>query len=203
MMMRSLLSFLLMCMAFCVFETPVLAQTQPVLVPVDGEDPEDGSRLIGVRLTSEDGKAFLFFLCDSDNTNPRIIFGHGAVIHEPTKPIGFDLSLDGGPGQRHYFTVANNRRSAVFFVRTAEMYHPRFGDSPPVFDETTRAVNRGYIDWTDNIYNQLTADFFFSKVAALTFTDGSDNVHGYVFQLVQLAENIGRLQSCYEAPRIY
>lgn len=201
--MRSLLSVLFACLSVLVIAFPVWAQTQPVLVAVDGEDPEDGSRLVGVRLTSEDGKGYLFFLCDSDNTNPRVIFGHGSEIHAPTKPIGFDISFDGGESQRHYFTVLKSKRTAVFFVRTAEMYHDRFGTSPPVFDERTRAVNPGYINWTDNIYNQLTADFFFSKVASLRFTDGSDDSHAYVFQLVRLAENIARLQSCYEAPRVY
>lgn len=198
------LSIPLICLlvAFGVTASTAMSQ-QPIVVPVDGKDPQDGSHLTGVRLSSENGKGFLFFLCDSDNTNPRIIFGHGQEIHKPTKPIGFDISIDGNESQRHYFTVLKNGKSAVFFVRTAEMYHGRFGESPPVFDEATRAVNREYIAWTDNIYNQLTADLFFGNVASLRFTDGADSRHAYVFQLKRLAENIGRLEGCYEAPWVY
>lgn len=203
-MVKLRLSFPILCLlvALSVTAPPAFAQ-QPVVVPVDGKDPLDGSQLTGVRLTSEGGKAFLFFLCDSDNTNPRIIFGHGQEIHAPTKPIGFDISIDGNDSQRHYFTVLKNRKSAVFFVRTAAMYHDRFGESPPVFDETSKAVNRQYIAWTDNIYNQVTADLFFGNIASLRFTDGSDKRHAYIFQLKRLAENIGRLESCYEAPWVY
>lgn len=190
-------------LVFAAIAAPASAQEVPLLVPVDGEDPQDGSRLKGVRLASENREAFLFLLCDSDNTNPRIIFGHGEKIHDPTKPIGFDISIDGADSQRHYFTVLKNGRTAVFFVRTAAMYHDRFGDSPPVFNEQTRAVNKAYIEWTDNIYNQLTADLFFGGVAALRFTDGAGGRHAYVFQLKRLAENIGRLESCYEAPWVY
>ncbi|WP_420420071.1 hypothetical protein [Pacificispira sp.] len=209
---RALKSILSVLAVLCALPASVAAQqneaasqstAQPVIVPVDGSDPEDGSRLTGVRLTSENGKAFLFFLCDSDNTNPRIIFGHGQDIHKPTKPIGFDIAIDGTESQRHYFTVLKNSRSAVFFVRTAEMYHDRFGESPPVFNEQTRSVNRQYIAWTDNIYNRVTADLFFGKLALLRFTDGANKPHAYVFHLQRLAENIGRLESCYEAPWVY
>ncbi|MAL74100.1 MAG: hypothetical protein CMM62_03920 [Rhodospirillaceae bacterium] len=182
---------------------PAVAQSQQVLVPVDGKDPVDGSQLIGVRLTAEDGKAFLFFLCDGDNTNPRVIFGHGAEINKPTKPMAFDVTIDGGETRRHYFAVLPNTRSALFFARTAQMYEDRFGTSPEVFNEQTRAVNPDYIAWTDNIYNQLIADFFFGRRATVQFTDVSGQSHIYSFQLALLAENIGRLQTCYEAPRVY
>lgn len=185
------------------FILPAAAQSVPVLVPVDGKDPVDGSQLTGVRLADETRRAFLFFLCDADNTNPRIIFGHGSDLHAPTKPLGFDVEIEGMEPQRHYFAILPNKRSGVFFVRTAAMYEPRFGTSPPVFDETSRAVNKEYILWTDNIYNQVTADFFFGKVASLFFTDGFGESHGYTFQLALLAENIGRLADCYEAPRLY
>ena len=83
------------------------------------------------------------------------------------------------------------------------MYEDRFGKSPEVFNERTRAVNPDYIDWTDNIYNQLIADFFFGKHAIVQFKDVSGQSHLYKFQLALLAENIGRLQTCYEAPRVY
>ncbi|NMM45545.1 hypothetical protein HH303_13705 [Rhodospirillaceae bacterium KN72] len=179
------------------------AQTAPVVVRVDGKDPEDGSHLTGVRVASEDSKAFLFLMCDSDNTNPRIVFGHGKVLNKHTKPIGFDISIDGRPVERHYFAVLRNQKSAVFFVRTAEMYEDRFGKSPNVFNESSRAVNPAYIAWTDNIYNKLTADLFFGKVAALRFTDGEGEKFTYVFRLVQLAEHITQLKACYEAPRVY
>jgi hypothetical protein len=180
-----------------------VAQGQPVLVPVDGKDPVDGSQLVGVRLAAEDEKAFLFFLCDSDNTNPRVIFGHGAEINKPTKPMAFDVTIDGGETRRHYFAVLPNMRSALFFARTAQMYEDRFGTSPEVFNEQTRAVNPEYIAWTDNIYNQLIADFFFGKHAIIQFTDVSGQSYLYKFQLALLAENIARLQTCYEAPRVY
>jgi hypothetical protein len=183
--------------------TPAPAQeSTPVIVPVDGEDPQDGSRLTGVRLTSEDGGAYLFFLCDSDNTNPRIIFGHGSALDRSTRPVGFTVTFDGGESTEHFFTVLQNPRTAVFFVRTAEMYHGRFGESPPVFDKQTRAVNPDYIAWTDNVYNQITTDFFFAETAALRFTDADGTRHAYVFRLKRLPETIGRLESCLESPRV-
>lgn len=208
--MRTLFFVLLMLIALelSVPGGPVFAQTSQspapqIVVPVDGKDPVDGSRLFGVRLAAESGKAFLFFLCDSDNTNPRIIFGHGEEIHAPTKPVGFEFTIDDAPPFKHYFAVLPNKRSAIFFVRTAAMYEDRFGVSPKVFDEASRAVNQNYIDWTNNVYNQVTADLMFGTLASVHFVDGAGNEHDYVFHLVQLAEQIGRLKSCYESPWVY
>jgi|GEM_PF-819133 len=181
---------------------PASAQDIPLLVELNVEDPFDGSQWTGVRLASENRDAFLFLFCDDDNTNPRIVFAHGQDIHDPTKPIGFDISVDGAESERHFFTVLPNRNSAVFFVRTAEMYEGQFGRSPPVFNEQN-AVNAEYIAWTDNIYNYLTQRLFFGEIGALRFTDGSDQPHGYSFALLPLSDHIGRLRDCYEPPWIY
>ena len=181
---------------------PASAQDIPLLVELDVEDPFDGSHWTGVRLASENRDAFLFLFCDDDNTNPRIVFAHGQDIHDPTKPIGFDISVDGAESERHFFTVLPNRNSAVFFVRTAEMYESQFGQSPPVFNEQN-AVNAQYIAWTDNIYNYLTQRLFFGEIGAVRFTDGSDQPHGYSFALLPLSDHIGRLRDCYEPPWIY
>jgi len=181
---------------------PASAQDIPLLVELNVEDPFDGSQWTGVRLASENRDAFLFLFCDDDNTNPRIVFAHGQDIHDPTKPIGFDISVDGAESERHFFTVLPNRNSAVFFVRTAEMYEGQFGRSPPVFNEQN-AVNAEYIAWTDNIYNYLTQRLFFGEIGAVRFTDGSDQPHGYSFALLPLSDHIGRLRDCYEPPWIY
>lgn len=172
----------------------------PVLVPVDTADPVDGTHIVGVRLASTDRQAFLFIWCDADNTNPRIIFTHGRELDAPTKPVGFDVTID-EVEHRHYFTVMKNTKAGMFFVRTAKMYHDRFGKSPEVFDPETRAVNPLYIDWTDNIYNQVTDDLFFGEQATFTFTDAAGDGYSYVFPLVPLSAHIGRLRDCYEAPR--
>ena len=181
------------------------AQTEPVpvLIPLDVEDPEDGSRWTGLRLAAEGGRAYLFLFCDSDNTNPRILFAHGSGIDDPTKPVGIRITIDEAEPFTHYFTVTNNSRAAMYFVRTAEMYRSRFGTAPPVFNAQTRAINPLYVAWTDNIYNQVTADLFFGEILDMRFTDAAGAEHAYRFNLVRLAENIGRLAGCYEAPQVY
>jgi hypothetical protein len=197
--MRALLTALI----FLTFGAPAaVAQgtEAPLAVPLNTKDPEDGTAIRGVRLASEDRQAFLFIWCDADNTNPRIIFTHGRDLDESTKPIGFDVTID-GVTFRHYFTVMKNTKAAMYFVRTAEMYHDRFGVSPEVFDPKTRAVNPLYIEWTDNIYNQVTDDLFFGERGRFDFTDGAGAAFSYTFPLLPLAGHIARLRDCYEAPR--
>lgn len=179
------------------------AFSAPIVVPIDAADPEDGSRWTGVRLASADQRAYLYLYCDSDNTNPRMLFVHGSEISAPTKPIVVDFLIDGVTSFEHYFTVSSNPRAALYFVKTAEMYEPRFGTAPPVFDDQTRSINPRYIAWTDNIYNQVMADLFFGKELDLNLKDASGASHAYHFNLVQLAENIGRIGGCYEPPQIY
>ncbi|MEQ8443804.1 MAG: hypothetical protein RIM33_06970 [Alphaproteobacteria bacterium] len=201
--MRSMIGILTAFLVALSSAATVPAQDIPLLVEIDVEDPFDGSHWTGVRLASENRQAFLFLFCDDDNTNPRIVFAHGQAIHDPTKPIGYEIAVDGAESETHYFTVLPNRNSAVFFVRTAQMYEDRFGTSPPVFNEQTRAVNPQYIAWTDNIYNHLTQKLFFGEIASFRFTDGNSQPHGYSFRLLPLSDHIGRLRDCYEPPWVF
>lgn len=182
-------------------------------IPVDGKDPKDGTQLTGFRLQSEDGGAFLYFLCDEGEQNPRLWISHAHEIGGSTQPFRIAYSIDGGPMQKHWFFVLPNLKSGAFFPRYNQMYEERFGETPEMFDKQAGAVSPAYVDWYDNIYNSVIADFGFGGDAALfklwEATDGATDggtdgqSFSYFFNLIPLRDFMPRLTSCYEPPRNY
>lgn len=174
--------------------------TKPV--PVDGKDPRDGTQLTGFRIQSSDGKAFLYFLCDVGEENPRLWFSHGQEIGASTKPFKIAYSIDGEALQTHWFYVLPNLKSGAFFPRHNQMYEERFGETPEMFDKEAGSVSQAYVDWYNNIYNSIIADFGFGGEAALfKIWDTSDQTYSYLFNLIAVRDYMVRLKSCYEPPR--
>ncbi|MBP5857837.1 hypothetical protein KAJ83_12525 [Marivibrio halodurans] len=173
-------------------------------VPVDGKDPKDGTDLTGFRLQSMDGKAFLYFLCDAGDANPELWITHGHEIGASTQPFRVTYSIDGGPVQEHWFYVMENLKSGAFFPRYNQMYEARFGPTPEMFDKEAGSVSPEYVDWYNNIYNTLIADFGFGGTTAdFTIIDTEGNSHGYQFNLIPLRDSMARLKRCYEPPVNY
>lgn len=173
-------------------------------ITVDGKDPKDGSDLVGFRVQSEDGKAFLYFLCDSGEDNPELWFSHGQEIGGNTKPFRIAYTIDGGPRQEHWFYVLENLKSGAFFPRYNQMYEARFGETPEMFDKAAGSVSQDYVDWYNNIYNTVIADFGFGgERATFEITDLKDATHTYRFNLIPLRDYMSRLKSCYEPPVNY
>lgn len=171
-------------------------------VPVDGNDPKDGTKMTGFRVQSADGKAFLYFLCDEGESNPRLWFSHPHKIGESTKPFEIAYSIDGAALQKHWFYVLPNLKSGAFFPRYNQMYEKRFGKTPEMFDKSAGSVSQQYVDWYDNIYNTVVADFGFGGEAALfKIWDTKGESYNYLFNIIPLQDHMYRLKSCYEQPR--
>lgn len=173
-------------------------------VPVDGKDPKDGTDLMGFRLQSEGGKAFLYFLCDAGDANPELWITHGHEIGASTQPFRVTYSIDGGPVQEHWFYVMENLKSGAFFPRYNQMYEARFGATPEMFDKAAGSVSQDYVDWYNNIYNTLIADFGFGGTTAdFTIIDTAGDSYSYQFNLIPLRDFMTRLKGCYEPPVNY
>jgi len=173
-------------------------------ITVDGKDPKDGSAVTGFRLQSEDKQAFLYFLCDADEENPKLWISHGEEIGGSTEPFRIAYSIDGGPLQNHWFYVLPNLKSGSFFPRYNQMYEERFGPTPEMFDKQAGSVSPDYVDWYDNLYNSIIRDFGFGGDAALfKLTDKTDRDFTYLFNIITLPDFMPRLKGCYESPRNY
>lgn len=68
-------------LVICLFSTPVLAYVEPVT----GGDEFTGATYSGVAITSNDGDATLYFICESDQPLPRIVFK--SIYHRFVVPI--------------------------------------------------------------------------------------------------------------------
>jgi hypothetical protein len=202
--LRSCARFALALVALAFLSTIAAGPVRANPVPVDGKDPKDGTELTGFRVQSEDGKAFLYFLCDAGESNPMLWISHAEKIGESTKPFRTAYSIDGGPLQQHWFFVLKNLKSGAFFPRYNQMYEARFGPAPEMFDKQAGNVSQQYVDWYDNIYNTVIADFGFGGESALfRLVDTSGQEYNYLFNLIPVRDFMSRLTNCYEPPRNY
>jgi hypothetical protein len=198
---RAVGAFLVLLMGFVV-ANPGAVRANPITV--DGKDSRDGSAITGFRLQSENKQAFLYFLCDADEENPKLWVSHGEIIGESTEPFRIAYSIDGGPLQIHWFYVLPNLKSGAFFPRYNQMYEERFGPTPEMFDKQAGSVSPLYVDWYDNLYNSIIRDFGFGGDAALfKLTDKKGQDFSYLFNIITLPDFMPRLKDCYESPRNY
>ena len=168
---------------------------------VGGKDKEDGSRLKGIALTSDDGKARLFFLCDSDKAAPQILISHKEVIGKATDPFRVTYLIDDRDEQDHWFLAKGSGRTGAFFVRYPIEYEERFGPQPPPFTPGSNAINPDYLDWDRNIYLTVVQDFLTGKVALIRIRDTQKRNHYYSFILLGMKDYISELSACYNTPK--
>ncbi|RVU34901.1 hypothetical protein EOI86_18875 [Hwanghaeella grinnelliae] len=168
---------------------------------VGGKDKEDGSQLKGIALTSDDGKARLFFLCDSDKAAPQILIAHKEVIGKATEPFRVTYLVDDGDEQVHWFLAKGSGKTGSFFVRYPDDYEERFGPQPPPFSPGSNAINPDYLDWDRNIYLTVVHDFLNGKVALVRIRDTRKQNHYYSFILLGMKDYISELSACYNTPK--
>ncbi len=167
---------------------------------VSGRDKEDGSALQGIALTSDDGQARLFFLCDEDKTVPQIMIAHKQVIGKPSDPFRVSYLIDDNDEQIHWFLTKGSGKTGYFFVRYPADYEERFGDQPEPFTQGSNEFNPDYIAWDRNIYMTLVQDFLKGTVGLIRIRDKEKKNHYYSFILLGMQNVISELSSCYETP---
>lgn len=168
---------------------------------VSGKDKEDGSQLTGIALTSDDGNARLFFLCDSDKAAPQIMISHKEVIGKPADPFRVTYLVDDGDEQIHWFLARGSGKTGYFFVRYPIDYEKRFGPQPPPFSQGSNAINPEYLEWDRNIYLTIVQDFLKGTVALIRIRDTKKQNHFYSFILSGMKDHIGELAACYTTPK--
>lgn len=168
---------------------------------VSGKDKEDGSQLNGIALTSDDGKARLFFLCDSDKAAPQILISHKEVIGKAADPFRVTFLIDDGDEQAHWFLAKGSGKTGSFFVRYPIDYEERFGPQPPPFSPGSNAINPDYLGWDRNIYLTVVQDFLNGKVALIRIRDKQKQNHYYSFILLGMKDYISELSACYNTPK--
>ncbi len=176
------------------------AESRAEWAHVSGKDKEDGSRLQGLALTSDDGKARLFFLCDSDKVAPQIMISHPHVIGDAADPFRLTYIIDDRDEEIHWFLARGSGKTGYFFVRYPQEYQARFGDQPEPFTQGSNVINPAYLSWDRNIYLTLVQDFLTGTVALVRIRDNQKQNHYYSFILVGMEEKIDALSSCYETP---
>lgn len=181
--------------------TGVGSNADAAWVTVSGKDKEDGSQLNGIALTSDDGKARLFFLCDSDKAAPQVMIAHKEVIGKAADPFRVTYLIDERDEQIHWFLAKGSGKTGRFFVRYPADYEERFGAQPPPFSPGSNAINPDYLDWDRNIYLTVVQDFLTGTVALIRIRDTQKQNHFYSFILAGMADHIGQLSACYNSPK--
>lgn len=167
---------------------------------VKGRDREDDSAQAGLALRAEDGRAFLYLLCDEDDDNPHIVYSGGARIDAHTQPVKVQYSVDGGPPVKHWFIVNRGGKTALYFPRYNRMYWKRLGRNPEIFDKETGGVGADYITWYDNTYNIVIADFASGRWLDFTLWDGAGERHDHRFDISGMKNALHYLSVCVEPP---
>jgi len=168
---------------------------------VSGRDKEDGSQLQGIALTSDDGKARLFFLCDSDKAAPQIMISHKEVIGKAADPFRVTYLIDDRDEQIHWFLAKGSGKTGHFFVRYPIDYEKRFGPQPQPFSPGSNAINPEYLAWDRNIYLTVVHDFLTGTVALIRIRDKQKQNHYYSFILAGMKDYMSELSACYNAPK--
>lgn len=168
---------------------------------ISGKDKEDGSRLQGLALKSDDGKARLFFLCDTDKAAPQILISHPHTIAKSSDPFRLTYLIDDRDEQKHWFLAKGSGKTGYFFVRYPQQYQDRFGDQPEPFTPGSNAINPDYLSWDRNIYLTVVQDFLTGTVALVRIRDKQKKNHYYSFILVGMADHLDALSACYESPK--
>ena len=168
---------------------------------VAGKDKEDGSQLKGIALTSDDGKARLFFLCDSDKAAPQIMISHTEVIGKPADPFRVTYLIDDRDEQIHWFLAKGSGKTGYFFVRYPIDYEERFGPQPQPFSPGSNAINPDYLGWDRNIYLTVVHDFLTGTVALIRIRDKEKKSHYYSFILAGMKDYMSELSACYDTPK--
>lgn len=168
---------------------------------VAGKDKEDGSQLKGIALTSDDGNARLFFLCDSDKAAPQIMISHKEVIGKPADPFRVTYLIDDRDEQVHWFLAKGSGKTGYFFVRYPIDYEDRFGAQPPPFSPGSNAINPEYLGWDRNIYLTVVHDFLTGTVALIRIRDKQKQNHYYSFILAGMKDYMSELSACYDTPK--
>ncbi|WP_425406258.1 hypothetical protein [Hwanghaeella sp.] len=168
---------------------------------VSGKDKEDGSQLSGIALTSDDGNARLFFLCDSDKAAPQIMISHKEVIGEAADPFRVTYLIDDRDEQIHWFLAKGSGKTGYFFVRYPIDYEERFGAQPPPFSPGSNAINPDYLAWDRNIYLTVVHDFLTGTVGLIRIRDTKKQNHYYSFILAGMKDYMSELSGCYDTPK--
>lgn len=188
-------------LALCLLLTGHAGDAVAAWSKVSGKDKEDGSQLKGIALTSDDGKARLFFLCDSDKAAPQILISHKDVIGAAADPFRVTYLIDDRDEHIHWFLAKGSGKTGYFFVRYPADYEKRFGPQPPPFSPGSNAINPDYLDWDRNIYLTVVQDFLSGTVALIRIRDTEKQNHFYSFILAGMTDYISELSACYDTPK--